>query len=248
MQKKNHICLLTSCIIPNTKTGPISNLSKKERIIQLTNNLNYLLKTQLFRDIYVIDPFLNSSNNIKQFTYFISKNGLIKSDNVKYIKFKPDDKTKLQIQKKGKGYSELEMIIAANKKIKTEYPDTLIHKISGRYKILNIRKIIKKSEVIFFSNKKLFLPYSRLLSKCYTVIMSYKSDLDLQLFINCLKDIDDQQKNYIEHSLYSNLVKKKIAYRNNTIPKFEKNMLGGSKQGKYGIFKQLINKFLYGYI
>ena len=39
--------------------------------------------------------------------------------------------------------------------------------------------------------------------------MSYKSDLDFQLFVNCLKDIDDQQKNYIEHSLYLNLVKKK---------------------------------------
>ena len=75
---------------------------------------------------------------------------------MKYIKFKPDQKTKLQIQKKGKGYSELEMIIAANKKIQKEYPNTLIHKISGRYKILNIQKIIKKSEVIFFSNKKFF--------------------------------------------------------------------------------------------
>ena len=248
MQKKNHICLLTSCIIPNTKTGPITNLSKRERIIQLTKNLNYLLETKLFREIYIIDPFLNNSKKIKEFSYLILKNGLIKSDNVKYIKFKPDQKTKLQIQKKGKGYSELEMIIAANKKIQKEYPNTLIHKISGRYKILNIQKIIKKSEVLFFSNKKLFLPYSRFLSKCYTVIMSYKSDLDFQLFVNCLKDIDDQQKNYIEHSLYSNLVKKKIVYRNNTIPKFEKNMLGGSKQGKYGIFKQLTNKYLYGYI
>tara|TARA_B100000989_G_C19514394_1_gene460863 strand:+ start:1235 stop:1981 length:747 start_codon:yes stop_codon:yes gene_type:complete len=248
MQKKNHICLLTSCIIPNTKTGPITNLSKKERIIQLTKNLNYLLEKQLFREIYIIDPFLKNSKNIKEFSCLIIKNGLIKSNNVKYIKFKPDKKTKLQIQKNGKGYSELEMIIEANKKIQKEYPNTLIHKISGRYKILNIRKIIKKSEVIFFSNKKLFLPYSRLLSKCYTVIMSYRSDIDFKLFFNCLKDIDDEQKNYIEHSLYSNLVKKKFAYRNNTIPKFEKNMLGGSKQGNYGIYKQLINIFLYGYI
>ena len=178
----------------------------------------------------------------------MQKNGLIKSDNVEYLKFKPNKEQILQIEKRGKGYSELEMIIAGNKKIKKKYPNSLIHKISGRYKILNIGKIIKKSEVIFFSQKKLFLHYSRLLSKCYTVIISYKSDLDLQVFFNCLKDIDDRQKNYIEHSLYSNLVEKKIAYRNNTIPKFEKNMLGGSKQGKYGIFKQLINKFLYGYI
>ena len=248
MKKKYHICLITSCIIPNTKTGPITNFTKKERLIQLTNNINYLLKTSLFKEIYIIDPFLNNDEKIKEFTSDLFKNGLIKSEKLKFIKFIPNEKTKLQIKTKGKGYSELEMIIEGTKKINKEYSHTLIHKISGRYKILNIKKIVKKSELIFNTKKKLYLPFSRLLSKCYTVLISFKSDIDVNFFINCLKDIEDKKNKYTEHSFYKNLVRKKIICRNNIVPQFELSMIGGSEQGRYGIFKQLINKFLYGYM
>ena len=248
MKKINHICLLTSCIIPNTLSGPITNFTKEERLIQLTNNINYLLKTSLFKKIYIIDPFLDNDSKIKKFNSYLFKNGLIKSSNLKFLTFNPNVKRKLQIKKKGKGYSELEMIIEGTKKINNEYAHTLIHKISGRYKVLNIKKIVKKSELIFNTKKVLYLPFSRLLSKCYTVLVSYKSNIDVKLFINCLKDIEDKKNKYTEHSFYRNLVRKKFSSRNNIVPQFELNMIGGSKQGRYGIFKQLINKFLYGYM
>ena len=86
------------------------------------------------------------------------------------------------------------MIIEGTKKINNEYDHTLIHKISGRYKVLNIKKIVKKSELIFNTKKILYLPFSRILSKCYTVLISYKSNIDVKLFINCLKDIEDKEK------------------------------------------------------
>lgn len=248
MKKKYHICLITSCIIPNTRTGPITNFTKKERLIQLTNNINYLLKTSLFNKIYIIDPFLKNEVKIKEFTLELIKNGLIKSKKFKFLTFNPSEKTKLQIKKKGKGYSELEMIIEGTKKINNDHDNTLIHKISGRYKILNIKKIVKKSELIFNTRKILYLPFSRLLSKCYTVLISFKSDIDINLFINCLRDIEDKKNKYTEHSFYKNLVRKKVTYRNNIVPKFELSLIGGSKQGRYGIFKQLMNKFLYGYM
>ena len=53
------------------------------------------------------------------------------------------------------------MIIEGTKKINNENPNTLIHKISGRYKIINIKKIVKKSELIFNTKKILFLPFSK---------------------------------------------------------------------------------------
>ena len=140
------------------------------------------------------------------------------------------------------------MIIEGTKKINNDHDNTLIHKISGRYKILNIKKIVKKSELIFNTRKILYLPFSRLLSKCYTVLISFKSDIDVNLFINCLRDIEDKKNKYTEHSFYKNLVRKKVTYRNNIVPKFELSLIGGSKQGRYGIFKQLMNKFLYGYM
>ena len=248
MKNKYHICLITSCIIPNTRTGPITNFTKKERIIQLTNNINYLLKTSLFKEIYIIDPFLKNEEKIKEFTLELNKNGLIKSEKYKFLKFNPSEKTKLQIKKKGKGYSELEMIIEGTKKLNNDNENTLIHKISGRYKILNIKKIVKKSELIFNTKKILYLPFSRLLSKCYTVLISFKSDIDVNFFINCLGDIEDKKNKYTEHSFYKNLVRKKVTFRNNIVPKFELSMIGGSRQGRYGIFKQMINKFLYGYM
>ena len=248
MKKIYHICLITSCIIPNTKSGPITNFTKKERLNQLTNNVNYLLKTSLFKKIYIIDPFLNNEVKIKKFNSDLFKNGLIKSKELKFLKFNPNEKTKLEIKKKGKGYSELEMIIEGTMKIKKEYHNTLIHKISGRYKILNIEKILTKSEVIFNNKKRLYLPFSRLLSKCFTVLITYQSDIDVELFVNCLRDINDKKNKYTEHSFYKNLVKKNITNRNNRVPKFELAMLGGSKQGRYGRLKQLINKILYGYL
>ena len=244
----SHIALLTSCIIPNTKTGPITKLTKEERLIQLTNNINYLLDTSLFKKIFIIDPFLNNEERVKKFTADLLKNGLIKSKKLKFLIFNPNKKTKLEIKKRGKGYSELEMIIAGTKKIKKDHQNTLIHKISGRYKILNLKKIVKKSEMIINTNKLLYLPFSKLLSKCYTVLLSYKSDIDIKIFIDCLRDIDDKQNKYTEHSFYKNLIKNKITLRNNRVPQFELSMVGGSKQGKYGIFKQLINKFIYGYM
>ena len=248
MKKNYHICLITSCIIPNTRTGPITNFTKKERLIQLTNNINYLLKTSLFNKIYIIDPFLENEGKIKEFTLELIKYGLIKSEKFEFLTFNPNEKTKLQIKKKGKGYSELEMIIEGTKKINNIHDNTLIHKISGRYKILNIKKIVKKSELIFNTRKILYLPFSRLLSKCYTVLISFKSDIDVNFFINCLRDIEDKKNKYTEHSFYKNLVRKKVTYRNNIVPQFELSMIGGSNQGRYGIFKQLMNKFLYGYM
>ncbi len=248
MKKINHICLITSCIIPNTISGPITNFTKKERLLQLTNNINYLLKTSLFKKIYIIDPFLNNEVKIEKFNSDLFKNGLIKSKKLKFLTFNPSKKTKLQIKNKGKGYSELEMIIEGTKKINNDYNDTLIHKISGRYKILNINTIIETSELIFNTKKILFLPFSRILSKCYTVLISYKSDIDIKFFVNCLRDIEDKKNKYTEHSFYKNLVRKKVTSRNNIVPQFELSMIGGSKQGRYGIFKQLMNKFLYGYM
>ncbi len=244
----SHIVLLTSCIIPNTKTGPITKFTKEERLIQLKNNINYLLETSLFKKLYIIDPFLNNEERIKKFTSDLFEYGLRKSKKLKFLIFNPTEKTKLEIKKRGKGYSELEMIITGTKKIKKENQNSLIHKISGRYKILNLKKIVKKSEVIFNNKKLLYLSFSKLLSKCYTVLISYKSDIDVKLLIDCLRDIDDKKNKYAEHSFYKNLIKNKITSRNHKVPQFELSMVGGSQQGKYGIFKQLINKLLYGYM
>ena len=42
-----HVALVTSCIIPNTSSGPITNFSTKERLNQLAKNINYLCENKL---------------------------------------------------------------------------------------------------------------------------------------------------------------------------------------------------------
>ena len=67
MLENYHVCLLTSCIVPNTTTGPITNFTKEERLNHLKKNINYLLETNIFKYIYIIDPFLINQGNIKKF-------------------------------------------------------------------------------------------------------------------------------------------------------------------------------------
>jgi len=248
MTKINHIGLLTSCVIPNTKTGPITKFTKEERFSDLAKNLNYLYETKIFQKIYVVDPFLENIKSSQIFKKLLIKNGLKNRIKLNLLLFKPSKNTRRKINLMGKGYSELRMIIDSSKFIKKEFKKSIIHKISGRYKILNIVDLIKKSENILHEKKLFYLTYSKIFSKCFTVIISFRSDTKQKLLNICLKDINDKKGNYIEHSIYKNIVEKNLASRNKNLPKFEYNMVGGSNQGRYGRFKQFKNKLIYGYI
>ncbi len=241
----SHIALLTSCIVPNTTSGPITNFSKEERLIQLVKNINYLISIKKFRQIYIVDPYLQNKNRIRKFKSSLYKNGLKDNYELRYIIFNPSKNINKEINLKGKGYSELKMIIESNKNIKLKNKNSIIHKISGRYKILNIERIIRKSEIIMNRNYLFFVPYSNFLSKCITVMISYKSEVNNILFENCSCDIDDKKYRYLEHSIFKNIVKKNYVYRNRSIPKYGFNMIGGSNQGRYNRYKQFMTNLIY---
>ncbi len=242
-----HIALLTSCIIPNTNSGPITDISTNERLNQLAKNINYLSEHKLLKAIYIIDPFLINKSRKIEFENKLFANGLKNNLTIKLILFKPSKKIQKEIKYRGKGYSELQMIIEGNKVIKKKHKNIIIHKISGRYKILNLKKLLETSLILLEKNCHFLIPYSKLLSKCLTIFYSYKSDIDEKIFDNCLSSINDSNYIYVEHSMYKNLVKRKLVVRNKNIPRLEFNMIGGSNQGKYGRLKQMINKVLYGY-
>ena len=165
---------------------------------------------------------------------------------MKLLLFKPSKKTTKYISSRGKGYSELKMIIEGNKIIKKNHKNSIIHKISGRYKILNLKNLIKKVSLFL---KKIII-FSFPIQNYYQVfnyIFLYKSDIEENIFDNCLLQINDSKYIYLEHSMFKNLVIKKKVLRNKNIPRLEFNMIGGSNQGRYGRLKQTINKFLYGY-
>ena len=71
MTKINHIGLLTSCVIPNTNIGPITEFTKEKRFSDLAKNLNYLNETKIFQKVYVIDPFLVNKVHESLVTYYL---------------------------------------------------------------------------------------------------------------------------------------------------------------------------------
>ena len=241
----HHIALITSCIKPNTLTGPITNFSLEERTKCLVENLNYLHNLSIFKTIYIIDPYIKDSERISKFDSMLKNNGL---ENVKpnYLIFNPSKEIRKNILNKGKGYSELAMIITCLKKIRNNNKNEIIHKISGRYKILNLKKIIKVNEVYFRKNIILNIPLSNLLRKCYCVLFSFKSNIDKLIFSESMNLINDNKGKYLENSIYKILKEQKVTYsRNRILPRFENTLLGGSKQGRYTLRKQILNSIIY---
>ena len=242
---KRDIGLITSCIIPNTNSGPITSFSKEQRIKSLVNNLNFISKNLFFNKVYIIDPFIKNYDLMKKFKSILNANGLIQK-NINFIIFNPKEEFQKEIKIKGKGYSEMLMIIQGIKVIKEIHPNSIIHKISGRYKILNLKSLLLSNKKLLKKNIDLVIPFSRLLSKCYTVMYSFKCSIDLSLFSNCLEIINDSKKIYVEHSIYKTIMKKKIAFkRARNFIKLSPKTIGGSNQGSYTFRKQFINYIFY---
>ena len=244
--KKNHVALITNCIEPNTKSGPITQFTREYRIKSLVKNLNFLISNSIFREIYIVDPFMINEKKKLEFESILKNNGLL-NQNLEYILFNPEKNLKKKIIKRGKGYSEVAMLMTSliymNKKIKSK--NTIVHKISGRYKVLNLEKIIKNNESKLNNEIMLNIPISVFLRKCYSVMFSFNINIDISIFAECMSLINDEKKSYLEHAFYK-IINKKIKYsRNRILPKFERSLIGGSMQGRYNIFKQTINSFIY---
>ena len=76
-------------------------------------------------------------------------------------------------------------------------------------------------------------------------MFSFKLNIDISIFSESMDLINDQNKSYLEYAFYK-IINKKIKYsRNRILPKFETSLIGGSMQGRYNIFKQIINSFIY---
>ena len=62
------------------------------------------------------------------------------------MNFTINDSLKKEIKEKGKGFSEMKMLLKIFRGNKNKFNETVyIHKISGRYKIINIEYLIEKN-------------------------------------------------------------------------------------------------------
>ncbi len=252
MANKNFskILILTSCISPNTFSGRISNFSPKRRAKELVLNCNYMIKKQLFNKIIIIDGSQKESLPKKiNFKDYLFKLGLKKSKDIEFYDFNPDINTQILIKEKGKGYSETKMILNVLYNY-TYSRKTIFYKISGRYFIKNIEKVISDVERFFIEGGEFAIPVSNLFERTNSVMYIFSSNFNNNKFEEICKKVSDNEGIYIEHLLYSEVFLNSFinSFRFRILPIYPSNQEGGSCQGKYTLWRQFKKNFIHKYL
>jgi len=245
----SNICILTSCIFPNTFAGNISNFSFSERLSRFSINFEHIRQLNCFDFVYVIDSSPDSfftTDSLYQLFCKATQGSLHRNH---FIHFKPSASQLLQIQIKGKGLSETLMVEHATRHMAQviPYDKYLLFKISARYKIVNLSSIV--NEVIKtndFSKRSLWISYSQCFSKCSTVLYAFNSTFNFSNVPLWIADIADERGIYLEHLFFTSLVLHSFhgVKRLKRVPYFSRDTLSGSLQGRYNFTKQLLSKLM----
>ncbi len=243
------ILILTSCIFPNTFSGNISNFSPERRAKELILNCNYMLKKQLFDKIIIIDGSQKESlPKKKTFKDYLFDLGLKKSKVLYFYEFNPDINTQILIKEKGKGFSETKMILNVLENFKYSRK-TIFYKLSGRYLIKNIEKVILDLERFFSRGGEFAIPVSNLFERTNSVMYIFSSNFNKNKFEEICKKVSDNDGLYVEHLLYSEVFLNSLVNtsRFRILPIYPSNQEGGSCQGKYTLWRQLKKNFIHKY-
>lgn len=194
IQNKRAI-ILTGTIIPNSvHTSHIDPLS---RLDDYMTALQFYCEALSHDDIYFIENSEFDLSSHKQFTELQSKN------HFKVIRY-----PKSTEYNKGKGYQEFEMVQKAVEDLRKQY--NFFIKITGRYRITNIQKLIKN----------LYSGYYIDLRKYWKISEVYLLAFDIDAFERCIKDayktVYDEAGIYIESILYAKI--KESNYKTRLFP------------------------------
>ena len=248
-----NILILTSCINPNTNIFAVGSI--QERTNDLVKNINFLLRKKIFNLIYVIDASQEISflENKKLKNYLID-NGATNNENIEFLNLTINNSLKKEINKRGKGFSEMKMLLKVLEEIKIRFEEKVyIHKISGRYKIINIEDLIKKNNrILKTTNSKIILNESHILERTITNFYSFSSDFELNIFYKIFDKVNDLfYKSFsVEKLFYSEIVMNIFidSYRSRSLPIVDPKLKGGSTQGKLTRRRQIIKNFIYKYL
>lgn len=243
------ILILTSCISPNTFSGRTSNFTPERRAKELVKNCNYMINKQLFNKIIIIDGSQKESlPNKINFKDYLIKLGLKQSQDVDFYEFNPDIKTQILIKEKGKGFSETKMILNVLENYNYSRK-TIFYKISGRYLIKNIEKVISDLERFFIAGGEFAIPVSSLFERTNSVMYIFSSNFNKNKFEEICKKVSDNEGIYIEHLLYSEVFLNAFvnSLRFRILPIYPSNQEGGSCQGKYTLWRQLKKNLIHKY-
>lgn len=217
----NSLIIMTGTISPNKNVYCLKLNDYKERLSQYIESLNYLIEEEVVKKIIFCDNsnFVFDTSQLKQ----KAKNHNIE---IEFLFFKGNDKL-VEVHGKGAGEFEIMKFIFQNS-ILINTVETFM-KITGRIKILNLKKIINKCK----ENCNYFQCHYPKNKKRYVETVFYKLNIeDFKKFSNVEYLVDDSNGIYYEHIIYNQLLKNKIKF--SYFPLYPiKEGISGSTGGEY---------------
>lgn len=238
-----NVCILTSCIIPNTDIA-VSALTPEQRLSDLLSNVGFLHSLGLFDLVLIADPSLNHSGtalrNSLQSSVEKLRSEKSSTDVWLYFPGFSDDQLKT-IGARGKGYSELLILQAAIGYLKEKSISAgVIFKLSARYRVLNIKALVGQMLRRHSRGASFCCEVNRISSKVNTVFYSLASSFGEKI---CdLKElVDDSRGVYVERVFYGNLFLDSCVRSSRVGPLvYSFSLSSGSKALTYGLRAQCL--------
>lgn len=202
--------LITGTIVPNSVFVAHTNVEQRKQ--EYIEGLLFYKAQFPNDDIYFLE---NSSYDFENDMPFKT---ILLNNNITLIKFPISNKIQ-----EGKGYQEFEMLDASIERLKNSY--NYFVKVTGRYKVLNIKHIIQTKNIEFIadSHKKHHVTQ--------TNVFCVKGSFYNKHFKNLYVKSNDSEGVFIEHVIYDHLVKNKLLQHTNL---FYKNPIITGFSGSYG--------------
>jgi hypothetical protein len=142
-------------------------------------------------------------------------------------------------KKNGKGFGEGEIIKYALENSRYLRGNGYFYKLTGRVIVENFDEVIKdRKEFNFFSDDFDISNYSCAIKRCVSTVFFKIGNEDYQKLRNAYFDVDDDSGYFFEHSIYNNLKRNNIKYRNFFVyPKLKG--ISGSTLGSYKERKEI---------
>ncbi|HXB40147.1 MAG TPA: hypothetical protein VNZ49_06365 [Bacteroidia bacterium] len=210
IKENKRAILITGTIVPNSNFVAHTN-TEQRRQEYMAGFLFYSLQFP-DDDIYFLE---NSSYNFNADEKFLS---LLKETKITLMKFPVSDKFS-----EGKGYQEFEMIDGFVEKYFEQYKSLI--KITGRYKVLNIKEISTSltSDMLADSHKKHRVTQTNVFCVTSDFYKHHIKSLYLQ--------VNDAGGRFIEHVVYEKLITENVL---NKVNLFSENPVITGFSGSYG--------------
>jgi len=202
--------LITGTIIPNSNFVERTNV--EQRRLEYIDSLLFYSSQFQNDDLFFLE---NSAYNFGKDDEFQK---LFKDKHITLIKFKESIHFN-----EGKGYQEFEMLDSTISQLETKYDEFI--KITGRYKVLNLKALTnhKCVNLIADSHKKLKVTQTNVFYVTSKFYMTYLKGAYLK--------VNDSKGKFIEHVVYDILIEKRIF---NCVQLFNQNPIIKGFSGSYG--------------